>query len=145
MSVQSRKDANALLSTSRNNTGKGLSLLSFLFLLTACPPPVLDIGTAEGRAAIMDATNIALSNSKCDDAIELIEPLYNSSYTNNDVRMLRSSAHGCKVGINFFEMVQDLTTTNLVGRFFFRAMAEFFPSRLTLDTRLESGYYALDA
>lgn len=93
----------------------------------------------------MEEVNLSLTAGECNKAIELIEDLYNSSYTDNEVRMLRASAHGCVAGISFFPLVGYLSTRNIVGSEFWMAMTEYFPSVSQTDLKAESGWYATDA
>lgn len=103
----------------------------------------MTLTTEEGRAAIIDATHYYLTYGDCERAIALIEPLYQSVYTTNEVRLLRAAAHGCNAGINFFSLLGQLSTANLAGSGFFLSMTEFFP--LLSQYSLESSWYATDA
>ncbi len=88
----------------------------------------------------------ALTKGDCYTAIYYTELLYNSAYTTNDIRLLRSSAHACNAGLNFFAAVDDLSTANLSGggtSALFTLTTQMFPyiSRYGLD----SSFYAMDA
>lgn len=112
--------------------------------LVSCTAPRFGIDTPEGRAAIIAQTKIALTNSECGKAIDLIEDLYQSQYTDNEIRLLRASAHGCAANINFFSLVNDLTENDLNGSEFWISMARIFPS-VSTDGRSESAWFATDA
>lgn len=61
--------------------------------------------SANGRQAIIDQANNYLTAMLCDQAIDLVRPLYESAYVDNDIRMLYSSAYGCKGGLNFAAII----------------------------------------
>ena len=138
----------------KNHSGKVVSgwfsswshsrALLCLFLLSSCGAPGLVPNTPEGKKAILDATHIALTDQNCSLAISYIEPLYNSPYTDNEVRMTRASAHGCAANINFFSVVNTLIQKDLSGPEFWQTMTEMFDCD-TSDGRTESGWYATDA
>src|SRR3954466_2308727 len=76
----------------------GSLLLPVLMALTACTSP-------DKEAAIYSA-RMSLSHGDCSSAIVAIEPVYNSSSTDNEVRQLRASAQACAAGMtDFFTMV----------------------------------------
>ena len=122
------------------------SALGLLILLatSACSVPRYDPATEEGKRGIIDAVNIALTQGDCSKAVELIEPLYNSKYTDNEVRLLRASAHACNAGVQFFPLVGELISSNIVGSGFWMTMARLFPSKIN-DIKVESGWFATDA
>ncbi len=84
----------------------------------------------------------ALTRGDCVAAIDLSSRLYDSEYSDNDIRMLHASALGCKAGIKLYNVVDELTSfggANPIGQF-----ARIFPSTLS-DQRLESAWFGLDA
>jgi hypothetical protein len=91
----------------------------FSIALVACGKPALDPNSTIGQAAIIDQTNNYLTTGDCTDALITILPLYNSSNTNNEVRMLTASAYGCEAGLNFFTVLTNMTTDSntLTGTF----------------------------
>jgi len=125
--------------------------------MNACEAPSLDdVDSPGGRRAILDEVAIRLSYEECDQAVNLIEPLYNSSNTDNEVRMLRASAHGCKAGIKFTAMLsflQGVTLcsggncngiwTALTEHFHIGNYVSPFPARLRIS--YSSGNFAVDA
>lgn len=88
--------------------------------------------------------NQAITSGDCATAIALIEPLYESDYTDNDVRMARASAHACNIGIKFFTKATELAESDLLGSEFWASMTRLFPSTLA-DSRYESALAATDA
>ena len=116
-------------------------------LLSACGSPNNDISTLTGRRAAIVATNKALTNNDCTGAIAIIEPLYNSVYSDNEIRLIYASAHGCNAGINFFTLVGDLVNSPPVGPMLWTTLAELFYSndQPTLDKRIESSRRAQEA
>ena len=84
----------------------------------------------------------ALTNSDCTTALSLGGQLYNSAYSDNETRLLYASAHGCNIGLNLYDLIDELAnfnTSNPIGEF-----AHFFPSTST-DSRMASSWYAQDA
>jgi hypothetical protein len=84
----------------------------------------------------------ALTRADCASAVDLSTKLYDSEYSDNEIRMLHASALGCKSGIKLYDVVDELTSfggANPIGQF-----ARIFPSALS-DQKLESAWFALDA
>jgi hypothetical protein len=96
-------------------------------LFFSCGAPKMDIESEEGRNAIIDATNLALTQGQCDLAISLIDPLYNSKYTNNNVRLLYASAQGCMASVNYFGLISDLPTASISAGGIWTTLTQFFP------------------
>lgn len=120
----------------------GIVLISVV-LFSACEGD-FDPTSASGKAAIIDEVNNALTAQDCTRAIERIEPLYASDQTDNEVRLLRSSAYACAGGFNFLQTVENLTTSNVIGNEFWRTLTRLFPAART-DTRMESNFIALES
>ncbi len=112
--------------------------------LGACSVPTDDPATTVGKQSIIFQVNAALTAGECDDAITLIEPLYNSENTDNEVRRLRASAHSCKAGINFFPLIADLAVGSFGGNGLWRTITQLFPSSAG-DGKAEASYFATDA
>jgi hypothetical protein len=124
---------------------KKILLFSALALaLTACGQPALDPSSAVGKEAIIDQTNNDLTTGDCSDALVTILPLYNSAYTDNQVRMLTASAYACEAGVNFFSTLTNITldASTLTGTFW-GFFAQLFPSVAT-DKVVESAGYSMD-
>lgn len=122
-------------------------IVSIPLLVEGCAPVKFDPGTAAGKQAIIDATNLALSVQDCNSAVRTIEPLYKSSSTDNDVRMIAASAYACDAKINFFKLVTDVVENSaaLAGPLFWQTMAKFFPSSAGSDYVVEGANLAIDA
>lgn len=123
-------------------------LVAFVCIMaTGCGAGAFDPSTVEGKRAILDATNIALSNNNCDAAIaQVSKPLYQTQYTDNEVRMITASAYACKANFNFFKFISDLVNENtylLTG--FWGVLAKLFPSKDRTDYTVESALLATDA
>ena len=101
----------------------------------------------EDKAAIIDATNLALTRGDCTTALINIEPLYSSNQTDNQVRMLRASANGCFLGIEFFGLLASIASEPLAAAGFWTTTAKLFYSDdlNLLDKRVTAGGAAADA
>jgi hypothetical protein len=99
-----------------------------------------DTDSHQGRQGIIDATNIMLSKADCTGALERILPLYASSGTGNDVRMITAAAYGCHAHVNFFKLVGDLAanTGSLSSGLFWNLLAKLFPSVKISDRVVEA-------
>ncbi len=118
-------------------------LFTLIFTLTfACSAPRYDDGDTLSKQAILDAVQIALTNKDCITAIQLIDPLYESDRTDNEVRLARASAYGCAATIDFFGLLGELTA-GISGTSFWAMMAQNFPE--TSDSVLEATYQSTDA
>jgi len=119
-----------------------ISILFSVFLLAGCADSAFDITSATDREAMKIEIRSALTRSDCGLAVDLSSRLYDSEYSDNDIRMLHASALGCKAGINLYDAIDELTSFgggNPIGQF-----ARIFPSILT-DQKLESAWVAQDA
>ncbi len=63
-----------------------------------------------GRQAIMDQANLFLNSGMCDQAIDILRPLYQSKYVDNQVRMTLASAHACKAEFSFPSVLDAMKT-----------------------------------
>lgn len=118
----------------------------FLFSLVAvgCGAPTPDPNSANGKAQILDEVNIDLTSGDCDDALTAITPLYNSSNTDNDVRLAMASVYGCKAGINFFGLVGTMTSNvSSLESGFFAFLKSNFPSTAGQDYVVEGALLAI--
>jgi hypothetical protein len=113
--------------------------------LWGCGQPAMDPNSPIGKEAIEDQTNNYLTTGDCTDAIATILPLYNSSNTDNEVRMLTASAYACNAGVNFFSTITNIGTdaTTLSSGNFFGYFAQLFPSTVA-DKVVESAGYAMN-
>jgi hypothetical protein len=85
-----------------------LFLVSMTIWIVTCAPDYRDKTTANGRQAILDAADNALTSGDCDGAINILAPLIQSAYSNNDALMRYSAAYGCKGGVNLPNLVGGL-------------------------------------
>ena len=126
-------------------------LFSFLVLTTvSCSAPNFDITTLQGRRAIINEVHKRLSSGLCDSAIDLIEPLYNSAYSDNEIRLVRASAHGCRAGINYFDLLNELLQNSgslTVNGGLWTFLTEYFynSTQTVLEDRYRSGWFGTDA
>ncbi|MBS1960101.1 MAG: hypothetical protein JST80_11555 [Bdellovibrionales bacterium] len=88
----------------------------------------------------------ALTAGNCQNALDLSGQLYQSSYSDNNIRMLYASAHACNIGISLYKLLDDITTADFsTTDSIFRTLVRLFPSKAATDTRLESANLAQDA
>jgi hypothetical protein len=118
-----------------------VALLSILFPVAFS----LSCGSSATTQSAIDVTNNYLTNGDCGDALTTILPIYNSSASNNQVRLITASAYGCDADVNFFQVLTNLgldantlTSASLLGY-----LAQIFPST-TADKVVESGGYGME-
>lgn len=61
------------------------------------------------------------------------------------MRYLYASSYACAAGVNFFALVEGITTGNLGAAGFWSTAVSLFPSRTGLDSRFQASQYAQDA
>jgi hypothetical protein len=86
-----------------------------------------------------------LSTMNCVSALNLSKQLFDSKYSDNDIRMLYASAHGCNVDIRLYPLldaisVSDFTSLDAI----LKSLVRLFPSRTALDTKLQSTWIMQD-
>jgi hypothetical protein len=114
--------------------------------MSACGRGTYDVGNETDRLAMKIDIRNALTVNNCSQALDLSSQLYNSSYSDNDTRMLYASAHACNVGINLYNLIDQITASDFSSADqIFKSLVRLFPSRTALDTRLQSGWFAQDA
>lgn len=115
----------------------------------ACSVPGAGTLSATGKGGAIDAANIALTSGNCAEAIDLIEDLYESDLSDDQVRFVRASAHACAMDLEFFQMLTQLGTVNLMPPFFWQSVSELLYNSSLTDTQLlsreNSGWFATDA
>ena len=88
----------------------------------------------------------SLTSMNCTSALDLSSLLFSSPYSNNEVRMLYASAHGCNVGINLYPLIDDISSADFSSAdAFFRSLVKIFPSRTLLDSKLQSTWVMQDS
>ncbi len=90
--------------------------------------------------------NNDLTHDNCSDAIQLSTLLYNSSYSDNTIRMLYATSQACNSGVTFYGMFNDFLIYDFTSiDNIFKSLVQMFPSRVGLDSILQSAWYAQDA
>ncbi len=115
--------------------------------------PRLDCADPDNKRACIDQVNIFLTDGDCGSAIDLADTMYaTAGVTDNEVRLIRASAHACRAEVGFFTMIDSITssTSSLSGAGFWTLTTQMFrpPSGttdLTMDQRIESGWKAMEA
>lgn len=87
--------------------GRIALILSFSLALSACGNRY-DLATERGRQARMDDANFYLSNGQCTAAHEAIDPLYNSSQVDDEVRLVKASAFACQGTLNVLTLISNI-------------------------------------
>lgn len=94
---------------------------------------------------IFDVRN-ALTVMNCTLAIEYSTTLFESKYSNNEIRMLYASAQGCNVGIQLYPLIDAISAADFSSvDAIFKSFVQLFPSRTALDSKLQSTGYIQDA
>lgn len=116
-------------------------------LISACGIPTPDPNSAQGKRAILFDVETYLSQGACSPALTEILPLYNSSNTDNDVRMAMASVYACEGGFNFFNFLNGAQNANFSSPgVFFELFATEFPSKNNLSDKIvESAGFGIDA
>lgn len=117
-----------------------------LGLLSACGSGQnFSCDTDEGRRAIVQEVDNALSEQSCAEALAIVEIYYpQAGCASDEMRLARASANACAANINFFKLVGDLGANNLAGNELWVTLTKIFPSSL-VDQRVTAGQNALDA
>jgi len=122
-----------------------------LLVLSSCGSALMDGSTPESKQAVLDAVNIALSTGQCAKAISIIEPVYNSKYSDNDIRLSRATAQVCAAHLDFFSLLGNIAenASDLTGGLFWNLLTQLFPSNVqTIDPTdrvLEGAENSMDA
>ena len=130
----------------RSRFGVLCAALWVALLAQSCSAPSLDGSTAAGKQGVFDRVYQAINYGDCATAVTAIEPLLNSSSTDNTVRMKAASAYACNARVNFFPLINNLVANSatLIGPGFWSKMAEFFPSTAGSDYVMEGAILGLD-
>jgi len=67
-----------------------------------------DLSKERGRRARIDEANFFLSKGNCTAAIEAIDPLYHSPHVDDEVRIIKASAHACAGTFNLFNVLSSI-------------------------------------
>ncbi len=76
--------------------------------LQSCGTEYRDISTENGRNAVIEKAENFLTQGQCNDAIDTLQPLYDSIYRNHKTRMVYASAYACRGGFNFAALIATL-------------------------------------
>lgn len=97
---------------------------------------------------VVRQTDVLLSQFRCQDAYDLVYPIYNSQRTTRRIRLAMGATYGCFLGVS----LQDLITEILAGGganpgSLFQLMARLFPSTTVPqeDKKLMAAEWGLDA
>ena len=113
--------------------------------LSACGAANYSCESETGRATIVADVDKLLSDQDCAGALAIIEKYYPQAGCGTDeIRLARASANACAANINFFQLISDLGTVDLIGGGIWTSMTQLFPSS-TADQRVTAGQNALDA
>jgi hypothetical protein len=115
--------------------------------LAGCGAPAWDAASTDGRQAIIDETNLALTRGECNSALDRILPLYQSASTANDVRLITASAYGCHAHINLFGLIDSLISNSgqVATNGLWSVLSLHFPSTLVEDRVVEASGLASEA
>ena len=125
-----------------------VAIFLYAFAMTACGVPAPDPSTAQGKAQILFDVNSDLNVSDCPDALNEITPLYNSTNTDNTVRMAMASVYACFAGFNFFDFISKASSAGAslaTPGALFDLLAQEFPSNSPADKVVESAGDGIDA
>lgn len=115
-------------------------------ILAGCGRGPWDINDELDRAAMVQETRNALTAANCPAALDMSSQLFDSMYSNNNIRMLYASAQACNIGITLFTLIDDITASDFTSQdAIFKTLVRLFPSKEATDTRLESAKLAQDA
>lgn len=121
------------------------AIVTALTLLSSCGSPTYTCETDEGRRAIVAEVDQLLSSQSCASALAMIETYYPlPECASDDIRLARASANACAASINFFQLISDLGSANIVGNELWVTLTQLFPSSLS-DQRVTGGQNAIDA
>ncbi len=107
----------------------GAAVFGVLFFNSGCGAPAYDITTIEGKAAILDRVHLLLTSADCYDAVSTVEGLYNSKYTDNNVREARAASHACSAGVtDLLTLLNQIieNSSGLAGPGLWKTLTELF-------------------
>ena len=86
---------------------RALLVLSLCLSLFGCGDRY-DLSTARGQQARIDDANMHLSRSECAEANDSIDPLYNSTFVTDQVRIIKASAQACYAGYSLLRFASGI-------------------------------------
>jgi hypothetical protein len=115
-----------------------LGILSLILFHSGCGNR-FDINTERGRQAIVDEANNHLSNGECQAAIDAIEPLYTSTFVNDEIRIIRASGDACFSNFSMLTLLANVADKPN----FYEALAKTMQNNLN-DGKIAALYRATD-
>lgn len=101
------------------------------------------------KASVLNEVDVALTRGDCSAAITAIEPLFNSAYSDNDVRMRAAAAYACSAKVNFIgnmlSLISNASDISATPAVFWRLLAKTYNSRIGDDHVVEGAVLSLDA
>ncbi len=84
-------------------------------------------------ATALDSVNLALNQAQCSTALHMISPLYQSPYSNSDIRLAMGATYGCFANLQFFTLLNQIiqSSQTFTGSGFWNFLIQQFPSSLT--------------
>ena len=113
-----------------------------IFSVAGCAPQSDTV-----RSAVETAQR-ALSRRDCAEAYETIAPIYNSTASNNAVRLAMATTYACMAGVNLFELLSDLAVfgVSLEGSGLWQFLTQEFPStRIPNDAKPTAALHSIQA
>jgi hypothetical protein len=106
-------------------------------------------GDSINKSGVIDSVNRSLSIQDCGSALQQIQPVYQSSQSDNDIRIATASVYGCFAGIQVLPLIQDLIDFpgDIGGSGIWEFLAKEFPSTTTPsdDKKPQAAMNGLDA
>lgn len=116
-----------------------------LVAIIACGQGPWDVSNSTDRAAMKVQIKQSLTTNDCATAILLSTQIYNSTYVDNESRMLYASAQACNMGLQLFPLLDEISSSNFSTQdAIIRTFVRSFPSS-SADSRTVSAGLAQDA
>lgn len=116
-----------------------IGLYFYLFFALISCGNRFDLDTERGRQARIDDANYHLSRGECDLALNAINPIYNSTHVNDEVRLVTASAYACRAKFNFLVLMSNFTSASN----YYKAIAKSLGNSPG-DTSRDDIYRAID-
>jgi hypothetical protein len=87
------------------------AFLGLLFLPVGCGLPTYSVITPldpQVKNGIMDLVDLELNVGNCENAYTLLQPVYISTSTDNDIRLKMAAVYGCYARVNVFQILSDM-------------------------------------
>ncbi len=122
-----------------------------LLLLSGCGNAPFNIDSESDRNAMISSIKSNLNSMNCGAALEKASELFESKYSDNEIRMLYASALGCNADFKFYTVLTSVSSGNydidpIAGTTkFFNTLAQIFPSNSASDVKMQSFWLMQDA